>query len=48
MLEEVREHDDLTARIFDNWVESRHIIATWLSNADTEYSNKRNLVLGIG
>ena len=48
VLEEVRQHDELTNRVFENWSEARTVIATWLSNADTGFSSKRNAVLGIG
>lgn len=45
VIEEARDHSDLSARIFDSTLKARSEIGAWTALSDTAYVNKRNNVL---
>ena len=48
VIEEARDHSDLSKRIFDGVLTSRQDIGGWMALSDVAYSNQRNRVVGIG
>ncbi|MGF1500552.1 MAG: TRAP transporter substrate-binding protein [Paracoccaceae bacterium] len=48
VIEEARDHSELSTRIFDSCLQARREIGGWMAISDIAYSNKRNFVLGIG
>lgn len=48
VIEEARDHSELSARIFDSCLAARKDIGGYMAIADVAYSVKRNRVVGIG
>ena len=48
VMEEARDHSELSARIFDSVTQARKDIGGYMAIADVAYSVKRNRVVGIG
>ncbi|MGF1447732.1 MAG: TRAP transporter substrate-binding protein [Pikeienuella sp.] len=48
VIEEARDHSDLSKRIFDSCLKAREEIGGWMAISDVAYSIKRNDVIGIG
>ena len=45
VIEEARDHSELSARIYDSHLKAREEIGAWTALSDTAYVNKRNNVL---
>ena len=45
LIEEARDHSELSARIYDSHLKAREEIGAWTALSDTAYVNKRNNVL---
>ena len=45
VIEEARDHSELSARIYDSTLKAREEIGAWTALSDTAYVNKRNNVL---
>ena len=48
VIEEARDHSELSKRIYDSCLNAREEIGSYMAIADVAYSQKRNSVLGIG